>query len=69
MQDPQDLGPLMKDRGMTPAEYHMHLQQTQNQKPHKQRSSQASVTSSLNYSTDGESNFLHGADLVSTITG
>lgn len=69
MQDPQDLGPLMKDRGMTPAEYHMHLQQSQNQQPYKQRSSQASVASSLQYSTDGESNFLHGADLVSTITG
>lgn len=73
MQDPSELGPLMKDKGMTPAEYHMHLQQHANYPAHHQhnkgRSSQVSVASSLQYSTDGESNFLHGAALVSTITG
>ena len=74
MQDPNELGHLMKDKGMSSAEYHMHLQQQANYPSHHQynnkgRSSQASVASSLQYSTDGESNFLHGADLVSTITG
>jgi len=73
MQDPSELGPLMKEKGMSPAEYHMHLQQQHANYPdhhhHKTRSSQASVASSLQYSTDGESNFLHGTDLVSTITG
>ena len=72
MQDRSELGALMKDK-MSPAEYHMHLQQQSNQSAHhhhnKARSSQASVASSLQYSTDGESNFLHGTDLVSTITG
>ena len=75
MQDPQELGSLMKDRGLTPAEYHMHLQHQQALNPalhsqaSKQRSSQASLTSSLQYSTDGESNFLAGTDLISTFTG
>lgn len=74
MQDPSDLGPLMKEKGLSPTEYHMHFQPQQanypSHNPHnKVRSSQASVASSLQYSTDGESNFLHGTDLVSTITG
>ena len=78
MQDPSELGPLMKDKGMSPAEYHMHLQQQQyamspahvhHYQNSKTRSSQASVASSLQYSTDGESNFLHGTDLVSAIAG
>lgn len=71
MQDPQE----RKDRSMTAAEYHMHLQQQAAYNPAyhahtgKHRSSQASVTSSLQYSTDGESNFLAGTDLVSNFTG
>lgn len=73
MQDPQERS-LAKERGMTPAEYHMHLQQQANNPAYqthggKHRSSQASVTSSLQYSTDGESNFLAGTDLVSAFTG
>ena len=74
MHDPNELGNLMKEKGLTAAEYHMHLQQQHaslggHYAHNKQRSSQASVTSSLQYSTDGESNFLHGADLVSNMTG
>jgi hypothetical protein len=73
LQDPSELGPLIKEKGLSPAEYHMQSQQTANYPSHhphnKVRSSQVSVASSLQYSTDGESNFLHGADLVSTITG
>lgn len=71
LQDPQELGSLMKERGLTPAEYQMHLQHQarHSQQASNQRSSQASVTSSLQYSTDGESNFLAGTDIVSTITG
>lgn len=72
MQDPGELGPLLKEKGISPSEYHMHLQQQANYPAHhhhKTRSSQASVASSLQYSTDGESNFLLGTDLVSTTTG
>ena len=73
MQEPQ-VRSLSKDRGMTPAEYQMYQQQQAHNPAYqthanKNRSSQVSVTSSLQYSTDGESNFLAGADLVSAFTG
>ena len=74
MHDPNELGPLMKEKGLSPAEYqliqHQHASLAgQPSFGFRRRSSQVSVTSSLQYSTDGESNILHGADLVSTITG
>lgn len=71
LQDPQDLGAKIREKGMAPAEYQIYLQQSQQGSTHphnKQRSTQASIASSLQYSTDGESN-LYGTDLVSAITG
>ncbi|CAB9508155.1 expressed unknown protein [Seminavis robusta] len=75
MQDPNELGPLMKEKGLSHADYHRLQQQHaaslqgQAQAQIKAKSSQASTSSSLQYSTDGESNLLHGTDLVSTVTG
>jgi len=67
MQDPSELSSLpIQERGMTPAEYQ--AVKAQNPSFFKPRST-VSVTSSLNYSTDGESNFLAGMDLVSARSG